>query len=91
MTLNVGDSFSDPGATTDADGVTATVTVTDADGVVLSSVDTSVVGTYTLTYSAAGATQDKVRTVTVLPTVQNVSTHTEKNQPTSFFLKYNGP
>ena len=90
MTLNVGDSFVDPGATTDTDGVTATVTVTDADGVVLSSVDTSVVGTYTLTYSAAGATQDKVRTVTVLPTVQNVSTHTVKNQPTSFFLKYNG-
>ena len=82
MTLNVGDSFSDPGATTDADGVTATVT---------GSVDTSVVGTYTLTYSAAGATQDKVRTVTVLPTVQDVSTHTVKNQPTSFFLKYNGP
>ena len=90
MTLNVGDSFVDPGATTDTDGVTATVTVTDADGVVLSSVDTSVVGTYTLTYSAAGATQDKVRTVTVLPTVQDVSTHTVKNQPTSFFLKYNG-
>ena len=82
MTLNVGDSFVDPGATTDTDGVTATVT---------GSVDTSVVGTYTLTYSAAGATQDKVRTLTVLPTVQDVSTHTVKNQPTSFFLKYNGP
>lgn len=87
--VNVGTNFSDPGATTNADGVTATVTVIDADGVVLSSVDTSVVGTYTLTYSADGATENKVRTVTVLPTVQDVSTHTVKNQPTSFFLKYN--
>ena len=90
MTLNVGDSFVDPGATTDIDGVTATVTVTDADGVVLSSVDTSVVGTYTLTYTADGATEDKVRTVTVLPTVQDVNATADKNQPTSFFLKYNG-
>lgn len=82
MTLNVGDSFVDPGAITDIDGVTATVT---------GSVVTSVVGTYTLTYTADGATEDKVRTVTVLPTVQDVNATADKNQPTSFFLKYNTP
>lgn len=81
MTLNVGTNFSDPGTTTDVDGVTVTVTGT---------VNKDVVGTYTLTYTADGATEDKVRTVTVLPTVQNVNATAVKNQPTSFFLKYNG-
>jgi hypothetical protein len=72
MTLTVGDTFVDPGATaTDpVDGnITSSITTT-------GSVDTNTAGVYTLTYSvtdSAGNSASAVRTITVNPPVSTTS------------------
>ena len=71
MNVNQGSTFSDPGATAE-DAVDGTVTVT-----VSGTVDTSTVGTYTLTYRAedsAGNEASKTRTVNVLDVTPPVIT-----------------
>lgn len=60
MTLSVGDTFTDPGATCVTGGESGPATAT-------GTVDTDTEGTYTITYSCYGGTPTTSRTVTVNP------------------------
>ena len=84
VTVNVGGVYNELEATAD----TGETVIVGGDAV-----NTNVVRTYTVTYNVTDEAENVAtpveRTVTVLPTVQNVSTHTEKNQAKTFSLKYN--
>ena len=85
LTLEVGDTYTDPGATA-TEGVTVTTEGT---------VDTNTPGTYTITYTAtdeAGNEATKERTVTVTPTVpQAVSDLTATATPNTVTLSWVTP
>ena len=84
ITIEVGDSFTDPGATA-TDNYETTITVT-------GSVDVNTVGAYTITYSAeacSGNTASSTRTVNVVDTTapnvvcQNISIELSSNEAVS--------
>ena len=69
LSVTRGDDYPDQGVTLGTSGSTLVTVITDADGVVVAAVDTSMLGTYTYTYTAtgpAGNIATVTRSVTVI-------------------------